>query len=132
MKLLLVCLFVLTSALWGQTGTTPNACPNTSAIVASGTGNTQIIATQTNKVINVCTIAFAAAAANNIKLTWGTGTNCGTGTTDLTGVWTGITQPGIIISNTPQAGITVPRGQALCINLSAANVVGGVVTWGTL
>ncbi len=64
---------------------------------------------------------------SNTQLIYGTGTACATGETNLTGAYPTIAQTGL--SATPNGGIKTAAGNALCIELSAAVQVSGVVTY---
>ena len=87
--------------------------------VTASTGNIQIVAADSNGSRTICMISFNADTVGNIKFTTGTGTNCGTGTADFSGLWysaTGLVMP----------SFTLPSGLALCVNFSATVNAGGV------
>lgn len=93
-------------------------------------GNTQEIAPVNGQNIVICAVTFNSSVAtlNTVKLTTGSGANCGTGTADLS-----VAVPLLAsATNAPVAYTvalpenvtwTVPRGNAVCVNLSAATAV---------
>ena len=90
---------------------------------------TQLVALSSGKAISITHWDVVVAAADNVTLEYGTGTNCGTGTTALTGAYN-------FGANGGRAGGTglgpilfVPAGDALCILTSAAAQASGVVSY---
>ena len=73
----------------------------------------------------MCHIDWATAAAESYFLGYGTGANCVTGPTPLTGVWPNI----VTVALDLFGSLIVPSGQALCLNQSAAQATGGLVTY---
>lgn len=98
-------------------------CPNNVNVGLSGSGLTQILAASGTKKITVCHISAGFASGVNFQLEYGTGTNCGTGTTAVTGVYQTI--QGIAL-DTP---FTLPASQALCVNLGSAVAGGGILVY---
>ena len=96
----------------------------------AGSGWAELVALVSNERIYVCGFNFASSGTVNVKLGYGTGTNCGTGTTDLTGAYPATAQWGMVIPNTG-LGIQLKTAlsNALCINLSGAVGVFGFVTY---
>ncbi len=88
----------------------------------SGSGNTQLVAASGTTTIKVCQIYFSTINPEDIKLTYGTGSNCGTGTTDLTGLFKSV-QSGLFPFNS-FSPLVVPSGKALCMNQSVAQANG--------
>jgi hypothetical protein len=92
--------------------------------------NTQEIAPVNGQNIVICAVTFNSGVAtlNTVKLTTGSGTNCATATADLS-----IAVP--LLASATNAPVqysialpehvtwTVPRGNAVCVNLSAATAV---------
>jgi hypothetical protein len=105
-------------------------CNNPSLVVQSlfnlsGSGDTQIAAGTTGKQIKICHISFATGSTENIYLDSGTGSNCASGPTAVTGVYQGISA--MVLG--PWASLVVPTGTNLCINQNMAQALGGVVTY---
>lgn len=117
-----------------RTGSSGNVaaplCDQSVAINTSTSGYTQLVALSAGKKIYVCSFFVQANGTVNVNLAYGTGTTCGTGTTALTGPMPEPT-PGAGIA--PNGGssplFTVPTGNALCVNLSAATQVSGALSY---
>jgi hypothetical protein len=94
-------------------------------------GSAQIIAAPgAPKRIAVCAWGVTAyGTATTVKFVYGTGTNCGTGGTNATGAYS------LPINGNYQEGgglgimFAIPVAQALCINNSGVNFIGGSVTY---
>lgn len=119
MKIVLLLMALMASAAFGQQSLAEKCArailrPVT---VTAATGNVQAIAAISGDRI-VCSLSFNADTQGNIKLTTGTGTNCGTGTADFTGTWQNAT--GLVL-----VPFVLPSGLALCINFSATVNAGG-------
>lgn len=111
-----------------------------SAIINISTATTtQLVALSGSTVVYVCsfamTISQVVTTANTIKFVYGTGSNCGTGTTDLTGAFGtgGITAaPPITVSMTSSGSILrTAVGNALCATttIGGSASFSGVVTY---
>lgn len=96
------------------------------AIAAPGTGDTQILALSGTTSIRVCRISLTTSANTNIQFDYGTGTNCGTGTTHLTGVYSSVATLSEPENN---AYWVLPAGKALCISQSASSTTGGTISY---
>ena len=70
-----------------------------------------------------------AAGAGNIMLEYGTGTNCSTGTTALTGAYSFTAQTGISQAGGLGPLLVVPAGNALCVLTSAAVQMSGSLAY---
>jgi hypothetical protein len=101
-------------------------CTSSAPITLSASGLTQIIAVSTGNPVTICGIMINFASAVSFQLVYGTGSNCGTGTTSITGVMPPL--GGITIDSTFQLQPT-PVSQAVCVNLGSAVVGGGIVTY---
>lgn len=96
--------------------------------IASGT-TTQLVALDVNRSIYVTHWDVMAGGTGTFKLVYGTGTNCATGATDLTGAYPLIAQAGISAGSGTGPVILVPKGKALCATTSAAVQYSGVVSY---
>jgi hypothetical protein len=110
-----------------QTGTAVYACPTQALFNLTGSGNTQIIAASGATTIRICHISLNSDTSEDIKITRGTGANCGTGTADVTGLYKNVT--GFALDFTPQALLKGAASGAICINQSAVAITGGVVIY---
>jgi hypothetical protein len=95
------------------------------------TSLTQLIPTSTNQQIGLCGYAMVATvAAAELQLAYGTGTNCGAGTTNISPV---ITLPvgGTFINRNNNIVERAPPGNAICyVSTSAAgSVMDAIVYW---
>ena len=92
----------------------------------SASGLTQLLPLSGTTQIRLEHISVSFASAVNFQLEYGTGSNCGTGTTALSGVYQGIL--GIAL-DFDSGTLTVPAGNALCANLGSAVTGGGVMVY---
>lgn len=102
-------------------------CTNQASFNLSGSGNTQIIAASGSTTVRICHISFSTTASEDIKITQGTGSNCGSGTADVTGLYKSVL--GLALDFSPTAALRGSASQAICINQSLANATGGVVVY---
>lgn len=112
-------------------------CSQTAILNALGAATTQIVALSGSTKIRVCSVMLENnnATATSVKLVEGTGANCGTGTTNLTGNWFltsnavgGSAFRNITLGNTG-AYITKTAGDALCVTSSAAGAVDVTISY---
>src|SRR6185436_12332337 len=97
---------------------------------ASTTGSTRIFtanATSPNQVYICGYTINVGAAATNVGFTYGTGTNCGTGTTALTPVFVLPIAGQIMDDAGIWHGLTVPAGKDICISASGSNPVQAIL-----
>lgn len=103
---------------------------NASVAISGNTATTaQLVALSASAVIHVTSFDFMAGGSANVKLVYGTGTNCGTGTTDLTGAYPLTAQAGIAKGSGQGPVLVVPAGNALCWTNSAAQQVSGSLSY---
>lgn len=99
------------------------------AINVSTATTTQLVALASGKSIYVTAWDIVVAAADNVTLEYGTGTNCGTGTTALTGAYNFAANGGIAKGSGLGVLFKVPAGNALCLVTSAATQASGSVSY---
>jgi hypothetical protein len=100
------------------------------AIDTSTSGNVQLVALNGSDLIYICGYSVVVGStATAVQLIYGTGTACATGETDLTGPWPFAANGGITQANAGSPQFVVPAGNALCVELSAANPITGHVTY---
>jgi hypothetical protein len=104
----------------------PTVCANHALINTAAAGNTEIITLSAGARIRVCHISLAAAAPVTVSLQEGTGAACAIDTHDVTGPYQSVQSLALDFDQNPLVG---SFSQALCLNLSAAVQVGGVVTY---
>lgn len=113
----------------GSTWDRAFACTNQAAITLSAAGDTEIIAASGSTTIRLChlSVSWDTATGVDVKLTSGTGSNCGTGNAAVSGLYKGISS--IILQPGADAAIRGPAGGAVCLNQSAAIAAGGIVVY---
>ena len=99
------------------------------AINVSTATTTQLVAISGSLAIYVDSYDVIAGGAGNITFEYGTGSNCGTGTTALTGAYPLIAQAGISKGSGSGTVLKVPAGNALCVLTSAAVQMSGSVSF---
>jgi hypothetical protein len=102
---------------------------DTSVIINMSTATTtQVMSLTSAQKIYVTAWNVIAAGTGTIKLVYGTGTNCGTGTADLTPAYSLVAQAGIATGTGLGPVLFVPAGNALCVTTSAAVGMQGTVS----
>jgi hypothetical protein len=119
-------------AMGARTGANADAVAQgatTVPINVSSATTTQIVGLSGGAKIYVTGLAVIAGGTGNITFVYGTGTNCGTGTTPLSGAFPLIANSGLTLGSGLGAVLMVPAGQALCVTTSAAVQMSGMVTY---
>ena len=99
---------------------------NSSAAISVSTATTtQLLALSGTTKIYVMAYDVIAGGTGNITFEYGTGSNCGTGTTALTGAYNLTAQAGIAKGDGSAPVLIVPAGNALCALTSAAVQMSG-------
>lgn len=102
-------------------------CTSQAAIILAAGTNVVVVAGTAMTTIRVCHISFSMDATANIILRQGSGTTCGSSTTNLTGAYQNVT--GLALDFTEIAPLVAGTGLDLCINSSGSVTLGGVVTY---
>jgi hypothetical protein len=100
----------------------------TVVVNTASAGPTQIIAVPLTGSARIVSIVLSSGTAEAIDLQQGTGTNCGTGNSQLTGL-THLAANTPWIQNFPGGGLVAAPGNAVCIHLSGANQTDGTITY---
>ena len=100
---------------------------NSAAINVSTATTAQLVALSSGKRIDITSYDVYASGSGSITLEYGTGTNCGTGTTALSGPYN-LTATQASISKGGGLGpvLVVPAGNALCVVTTTAPMSGSV------
>jgi hypothetical protein len=100
------------------------ATTDTIAIAGTVAARTKIITGVVGKSIYVTALALVPASTSSVTFSYGTGTNCGTGTVNLTGIMT--FNPGQTINYGSGYGtvLRVPDGNDLCITVGTTAAPG--------
>jgi len=103
----------------------------TAPIAISSSGKNQIVALSGTTLIYICGYDILADGDVDLQFVYGTGSSCGTGETNISGLYPlGATNGrGFVRTNAGHVQIKVPSGQAFCIELSGAIAVGGYLTF---
>lgn len=109
----------------GTTWDRATVCTSRTAIALAGAGNTEVIAAVGAARIRVCHLSLSFQAAVDVQLTEGTGANCAAGTANITGLYEDVLSMALDLDS-PLIGTA---SQALCVNLGAAVVGGGTITY---
>lgn len=108
----------------GGGGTT---CNLQSVVSATASGNTQIVAASTGQTVKICHLSVGLETPVNVRLVRGTGANCATSTVALTGFYYGVA--GLAFDRDPNPITAGTTGAAVCLGLSSASNVGGLVIY---
>lgn len=105
-------------------------CNKSFVVSAGATAITQIVALVSGQAIHICGYDInAGAAAGTFQLTVGTGSNCGTNTTNVTPAFSlGIN--GVLSSRNTSVWYSSPAGYALCYTITGTGPVNAVVSYG--
>lgn len=102
-------------------------CRFTAPVSVTAAATTEIVALTASQRIRVCNIAVSLSATGTMKFVTGTGTNCGTGTADLTSAMTLATGTPLTANAAPgQYLVEAPVSQAICITSATGNTVGWI------
>lgn len=100
------------------------------AVAQGASATTQLIALAAGQTIYVCSMeASLAGTSPTVTVVTGTGANCGTGQTSLTGAIVGTNAAGFITMNGNGVVTATPVSQALCLTTAATTSVQGVLTY---
>jgi hypothetical protein len=95
--------------------------------VSAASGEQQIIALSGSTVIRISHISVGMSTAATVSIDVGTGSNCGSGTATIWGPYPSNTT-GFSLDLEPSV-LSVPAGDAVCLNFGATVTAGGGVTF---
>lgn len=99
-------------------------CDKSAFYDAAATGSTQLVAASGSTVIYICGVhVHTGSTATNVKLVYGTGTNCVTSPVTITPAYQLLANAGFVEETPYWNGLATVAGTALCVNASAANPV---------
>jgi len=102
---------------------------NSIALSSSTAATAVVVVGITGKRIFVTNFNLYAAGTANGSFVYGSGTNCGTGTTSLTGVYTMTTQGRISVGGGLGPVLVVPADKDLCFVNSASVLIAGSLSY---
>jgi hypothetical protein len=110
----------LASAALAQSSVFVPATTNQISIAGTVAAATKIVTGLSGKQIYVTALALVPVATSVVTFTYGTGTNCGTGTTSITGAMT--FSAGQVLTHGSGYGtvMVLPQGVDLCITIATA------------
>jgi hypothetical protein len=103
-------------------------CEKTAIINTAAAGPTQIIAASGSASVRVCSISVSSGTAEAVDFQQGTGTNCGTGNSQLTGL-NHLAANTPFVESFPVGGLLSGTSNMVCIHLSGANQTDGTITY---
>ena len=103
----------------------PVPCSMQTAVTLSAAGSTQVIAAAAGQTVRVCGVFLNSASAQDISIISGTGANCATGPTNLTGLF----RQTAALNISTATGFAAPVGAAVCINQGSAVNTGGLILY---
>lgn len=118
-------LCLATSAL-AQSSVYVPATTNQISIAGTVAASTRIVTGLTGKQIYVTALLLAPTAGSTVTFTYGTGTNCGTGTTSLTGALVFAAADVIVHGSGYGAVFVLPRFTDLCITIAGTAAPGSL------
>ncbi|HYE86254.1 MAG TPA: hypothetical protein VEA16_07855 [Vicinamibacterales bacterium] len=103
---------------------------DSSVVVSMATATTtEMVALTADQRVHVCGFVLSGAGATTAKFVRGTGTNCGTGTADVTAPFELGDNTNVSYGNGVGTVFRLPISQALCVTNSAAVQISGVITY---
>lgn len=101
-------------------------CTLSATVSVSAAATTQIVALAANRSVRVCSFVITESLAGSAKFVYGTGSNCGTGTTDLTAAMVLPTNGSIALTAGNGSLFRTPASNALCLTAATGNITGFV------
>lgn len=117
--------FVYNGSTWDRAFT----CPSSAVINVAAAATTQLVALASSQIIRVCSFVISGdTAATTATFVYGTGANCGTGTTSLTGAMRMVDEGNISLTGMNGSLFRTAASNALCLT-AATGAVTGFVTY---
>lgn len=107
-------------------------CDQKAIYDASTSGSTELVALTAARSIYICGKVLFSAGTVNVKLIYGTGTACATGSANLTPAYQLTAQVGLVDASPFYRGSKTASANALCINTSAGVAVQAEVYYSIL
>lgn len=115
---------------WSITERCYDTSKATSVIISTATaGDLELVSATASQIVYVCGWNFISSGTNTIRFIYGTGSNCATGQTGLTGIYAVTAQVGMAIPNTGAIQTKTPASNALCIEIGSSVQVSGMLTY---
>lgn len=107
-------------------------CDATAIYDASTSGSTELVALTSGRTIHVCGYSILSGGTVNVKLIYGTGTACATGSNNMTPAYQLTAQVGLVDGSPFARGLKTASANALCINTSAGIAVQAIVYYSVI
>lgn len=107
-------------------------CDSTAIYDASNNGSTELKALTSGRTIYVCGYSILSGGTVNVKLIYGTGTACATGSNNMTPAFQLTAQVGLVDGSPFSRGLKTASANALCINTSAGVAVQAIVYYAVI
>lgn len=101
-------------------------CTSSAVVNVTAAATTEIVALTAAQTIRVCSFVTTISLSGTAQFVYGTGTNCGTGTTNLTGAMALATASPVSISSGNGSLFRTASANALCLSAVTGNVTGFV------
>lgn len=101
-------------------------CSSTAVVAVTAGNTTEIVALSGSTQIRVCSLVISTSLAGTAQFVYGSGTNCGTGTTNITGAMNLATATPLAISSGNGSVFRALAAKALCLSAVTGNVNGFV------
>lgn len=108
------------------------SCDSTAIYDASTNGSTELKALTSGRTVYVCGYSILSAGTVNVKLIYGTGTACATGSNNMTPAYQLTAQVGLVDGSPFSRGLKTASANALCINTSAGVAVQAIVYYAVI
>lgn len=115
-----------TCAVLAQASVVVPATTNQISIAGTVATSTRIVTGDANRQIYVTALLLVPVATSVVTFTYGTGTNCGTGTTNLTGAMTFAAGQTVNHGVGNGAIFVLPKNTDLCITIATAAAPGSL------
>lgn len=99
-------------------------CTNTATISVTAAATTEIVALSSSQIIRVCSFVLTESLAGTAKFVYGTGANCGSGTTDITAAMALATSGTMALSAGNGSLFRTAASNALCLTAVTGNITG--------
>lgn len=126
MKQFLLAFFLFATPAAAQQAVVVPATTNQISITGTVATATKIVTGITGKSIYVTGVALVPVATSVVTFTYGTGTNCGTGTASITGAMTFAAGQTLTYGIGNGAVFVLPQGNDLCITIATAVAPGSL------
>ena len=126
MKKLLLLLLLLAGPAAAQQSVVIPATTNQISIAGTVAVATRIVTGVAGKQIYVTAVALVPVATSVVTFTTGTGSNCGTGTANVTGAMTFSAGQTLVLGDGYGAVYVIPSGNDLCITIATAAAPGSL------